>query len=346
MKMTAAVLEQCRQPLQLIELEIPKLKRGQVLVKIAYSAICRSQLMEINGLRGHDRWLPHLLGHEASGVVVDVGAEVTKVKPDDEVILTWIKSSGIESATPLFTYSGRTINAGPVTTFSNYAVVSENRVVLKASCLDLEAAVLFGCALATGAGMALHEINALDSDPILVLGLGGVGMAALLALVANGSRRILAIDKDPAKCALAKSFGVRAEKFSTRDEMLSAVKRFSRDGVKYCIEAGGSTETIELGFAALNPQSGTLLFASHPPKGDTISLDPHQLISGKQIKGSWGGGISPDVDIPVLAELFTGPKTPLETLTKNKFPLAKINEAVTQFSEGKVFRSILVMEHP
>ena len=115
MKMTAAVLEQCGKPLHLLDLEIPKLRRGQVLVKIAYSAICRSQLMEIEGLRGHDKWLPHLLGHEASGVVVEVGPEVTKVKPDDEVILTWIKSSGIESPTPVFTHNGRTINAGPVT---------------------------------------------------------------------------------------------------------------------------------------------------------------------------------------------------------------------------------------
>ena len=345
MKMTAAVLEQCGKPLQLLDLEIPKLRRGQVLVKIAYSAICRSQLMEIEGLRGHDKWLPHLLGHEASGVVVEVGPEVTKVKPDDEVILTWIKSSGIESPTPVFTHNGRTINAGPVTTFSNYSVVSENRVVMKAGCLDLEAAVLFGCALATGAGMALHEIKALDTDPILVLGLGGVGMAALLALVANGNKRILAVDKDAAKCALAKSFGVYAKQFSTPEELFSSVEDFSRDGVKYCIEAGGSVETIELGFATLHPQHGTLLFASHPPEGDTISLDPHQLICGKQIRGSWGGGTSPDVDVPILAELLTSPRTPLKLLTRSKFPLTKINEAVSQFSTGRVFRSILVMEH-
>ena len=119
--MTAAVLEECGKPLQLLDLEIPRL-RGQVLVKIAYSAICRSQLMEINGLRGHDQWLPHLLGHEASGVVIDVGDEVKKVKAGDEVILTWIKSSGIEAVTPQYSHNGRAINAGPITTFSTHSI--------------------------------------------------------------------------------------------------------------------------------------------------------------------------------------------------------------------------------
>ena len=167
----AAVLEECGKPLRLLDLEIPKLKRGQVLVKIAYSAICRSQLMEIGGHRGPDRWLPHLLGHEASGTVADVGPEVTKVKPGDDVILTWIKSSGIESETPKYNHNGRTINAGPITTFSTWSIVSENRVVPKPSQLGMDVAVLFGCALATGSGMVLNELKPTATDSVIVLDL-------------------------------------------------------------------------------------------------------------------------------------------------------------------------------
>ena len=212
MKMTAAVLEECGKPLQLLDLEIPRLERGQVLVKIAYSAICRSQLMEIRGSRGHDQWLPHLLGHEASGVVVDIVLK-TKVKAGDEVILTWIKSSGIEATTPQYSHNGRVINAGPITTFSTHSIVSENRVVLKPTGLGLDVAVLFGCALATGSGMVLSELRPSKTSSVIVLGLGGVGMAALLTLVASGIKNVLAVDTDPAKCEWAASFGVKAEVF-------------------------------------------------------------------------------------------------------------------------------------
>ena len=345
MKIIAAVLEQCGQPLQLLELEIPKLERGQVLVKIAYSAICRSQLMEINGLRGRDPWLPHLLGHEASGTVVDVGAEVTKVAPGDDVILTWIQSSGIESATPEYSYQGRIINAGPITTFSNYSIVSENRVVLKPDELDMEVAALFGCALATGSGMALNELDIKMDQSVLVLGLGGVGMSALLTLLAMGVKNVFAADMAKARCELAAKFGANAFLFESGSELEAAITQNIPHGLDYCIEAGGSTDSIELGFTLVNADSGKLLFASHPPSGQKIELDPHQLIRGKSIKGSWGGQINPDKDIPVLMEIFAKNKTDLRELTKDKFTLQEINTAVSLFDKGDVFRPIITMGH-
>lgn len=345
MIMIAAVLERCGHPLRLLELEIPKLQRGQVLVKIAYSAICRSQLMEIDGLRGHDKWLPHLLGHEASGVVVEVGAEVTKVQPGEEVILTWVKSSGIESATPTYTHEGQAINAGPVTTFSNFSIVSENRVVAMPPGLEMDVAVLFGCALATGSGMALKEIEPKNTDTILVLGLGGVGMAALITLVASGHKKVIAVDKDEDKCRTAKNFGATSLRFNSERELLLSLSKIAPRGVDYCIEAGGTAATIELGFSTLNPTTGALVFASHPPKDQRISLDPHELIRGKSIKGSWGGGIDPDRDIPKLARLHKHAATPLRTLVGNKYPLEKINDAVAAFNKQEIFRPILVMDH-
>ena len=343
MKMTAAVLEQCGQPLQLMELDIPPLQRGQVLVKIAYSAICRSQLMEIGGHRGQDKWLPHLLGHEASGTVVDVGADVTKVAPGDDVILTWIKSAGIESATPQYCHNGRPINAGPVTTFSNYSIVSENRAVLKPDQLDMDVAVLFGCALATGSGMVLNELKPEANDSVIVLGLGGVGMAALLTLIAMKAKNLIAVDTDPSKCEMARSFGVNAILCKSMKELHASLRKFLRNGADYCIEAGGSTESIELGFSLLNPAGGTLLFASHPATGEKIRLDPHELIRGKQIKGSSGGGLKPDIDIPTVANLFYDNKLSISRFIENKFSLSDINEAVRMFATGKIFRPILVM---
>ena len=345
MKLTAAVLEECGKPLKILDLEIPKLARGQVLVKIAYSAICRSQLMEINGLRGHDKWLPHLLGHEASGTIVDVGAEVTKVRPGDEVILTWIKCSGIESTTPQYSYDGRTINAGPITTFSNYSVVSENRIALKPKGLDMDVAVLFGCALATGSGMVLKELDIHPEQSVVVLGLGGVGMGALLTLVAMGHKKLVAVDSDQAKCTMAESFGSCAICSDSAGTILTSGPEFASDGFDICVEAGGSVATIELGFSLLKAATGVLLFASHPPQGDRLRVDPHELIVGKQIRGSWGGALEPDLDIPTLATIFAEAGERLHRLTASRFRLSEINEAVTLFSNGKIFRPILKMEH-
>jgi S-(hydroxymethyl)glutathione dehydrogenase/alcohol dehydrogenase len=344
-KMTAAVLEECGKPLQLLDLEIPKLKRGQVLVKIAYSAICRSQLMEINGFRGSDPWLPHLLGHEASGIVVDAGAGVTKVKPGDEVILTWIKSSGIESDPPQYSHNGRIINAGPITTFSNYSVVSENRVVLKPVELDFDAAVLFGCALATGSGMVLNEAGITVNDTVVVLGLGGVGVGALLTLLARRVKKIVAFDTALQRCEFARALGVTAIHLTDRDLVASTLKSLLPDGADYCIEAGGSKESIELGFEMINPSHGRLIFASHPPTGEKICLDPHQLIAGKTVTGSWGGATEPDNDFPVLANLFLKAEVSLSELVKTKYFLWDINRALQDFTHGKIFRAILIMEH-
>lgn len=342
MKMTAAVLEKCGKPLQLLDLEIPKLKRGQVLVKIAYSAICRSQLMEIGGHRGPDRWLPHLLGHEASGTVVDVGAEVTKVTPGDDVILTWIRSSGIESDTPEYTHNGRTINAGPITTFSTYSIVSENRVVPKPSQLDMDIAVLFGCALATGSGMILNELKPVATDSVVVLGLGGVGISALLTLLATGVEQVIAIDPDPKKIELAETLGVTAIQYESEQSVLANVRHFLPSGADFCVEAAGATGTIELGFSLINERTGQLLFASHPPTGELISLDPHHLIRGKQIRGSWGGATRPDADVPLISKLFIEKKLPLMALTKDRFLLKDINIALDLFKGNKIIRPIIV----
>ena len=127
----AAVLFKLQKKLRIIDLKIPELKKGQVLVKILYSSICKSQLMEINGGRDNKKWLPHLLGHEGSGIIIKIGDAVSKVKIGDEVILTWIRSSGVESANPMYEFHNQIINAGKVTTFSNYSIVSENRIIKK-----------------------------------------------------------------------------------------------------------------------------------------------------------------------------------------------------------------------
>ena len=118
----AAVLSEIGKPLQIIDkIKIPKLREGQVLVKIHYAGLCHSQLKEIAGERGEDRYIPHMLGHEGTGKVIEIGKKVKKVSVGDDVILTWIKGKGVNEGGSIYkTQAGKIINAGPITTFSNY----------------------------------------------------------------------------------------------------------------------------------------------------------------------------------------------------------------------------------
>ena len=342
---SAAVLEKLGQPLVIKDIELPELLRGQVLIKVFFSGVCRSQLMEVHGKRGDDPWLPHLLGHEGSGTVVAIGDGVTKVKPGDEVILGWVKGEGLEAPGAKYRCADQIINSGRVTTFSNYSIVSESRVVKKPAGLPFDIAILFGCALPTGAGMVLNELRPSAGSSVIVLGLGGIGLSALIALKAIGIKMIIAIDISEEKLELAKQLGA-THIFNAIDEgFRQAVLELTSGGADICVESGGQVSTIELGFSLIRKGGGKLLFASHPPEGEMIRLAPHELISGKQIAGSWGGATSPDQDIPGMFEIFSDANIPLGSLITRRYSLKQINEALDDLEAGTVFRPLIVMDH-
>jgi S-(hydroxymethyl)glutathione dehydrogenase/alcohol dehydrogenase len=342
----AAVLEKIGAPLALKHIRLPDLLFGQVLVKVMFSGVCRSQLMEIQGGRGIDRWLPHLLGHEGSGIVMKLGPGVSKVKIGDEVILGWLKGEGIDAPGAKYLCKNEVINAGCVTTFSNYSVVSESRLVKKPQGLAFDEAILFGCALPTGAGMVLNELKPAPNKSVVVLGLGGIGLSALLALKALGVAPIIAIDISDAKLDFAKQLGADYVFNSSEDGLYDAVISLTNGGADYCVESGGLISTIELGFSLVRKGGGKLIFASHPSHGEKIALDPHDLISGKRICGSWGGGSKPDVDIPKLHSLLTRGNFSLANLITKRYLLEEINEALCDLECGRVFRPLIVMAHP
>lgn len=340
----AAVLESFGR-LEVMDLDSLPLEYGQVLVKILFSGVCRSQLMEVRGDRGHDPWLPHLLGHEGSGVVVAIGEGVVKVAPGDEVILGWVKGTGIDAVGARYRSSGRIINSGRVTTFSTYSVVSENRLVKKPAQMPLAAAVLFGCALPTGAGMVLNELKPSPESSVVVLGLGGVGISALVALRAIRNRMVIAIDIVEEKLEIARQLGATYVFNAATEELPQSVFDITNGGADFCIESGGRVSTIELGYSLIRKGGGKMLFASHPPEGDVILLAPHDLISGKQIAGSWGGATSPDQDIPKMWKLMKDVRIPLESLLGKHYSLEQINDALTDIEAGMVFRPLIVMNH-
>jgi len=344
-KIKAAVLFELNKPLEIRTIKRRPLESGQVFVKILYSGVCRSQLMEVSGLRGDDRWLPHLLGHEGSGVVEDVGPDVEKFKKGDEVILSWIKGNGIEAQGAIYDSDDVVINSGKVTTFSNYSVVSENRLTKKPKNLGFDMAILFGCALPTGAGMVINEINVNLESSVVVIGLGGIGLSAIAMLLSLKIKNIIAIDISAKKLDLVKSWGVNHTIDASKPNIQELVQEIFPDGAEYCIESAGRVSTIELGFSLVNRNKGKLLFASHPPEGEKIRLSPHELISGKTISGSWGGAIDPDRDIPILYHNFISADFPLNSLLTKPYSLPDINKALEDLESGKVLRPLIKMEH-
>lgn len=347
LKFRGAILRKIKKPLFISsELTIPVLKRGQVLVKLAYSGICKSQLMEIQGKRGEDKYLPHLLGHEGSGVVVAVGPGVKKVKPKNRIVLTWIKCKGIDAGTPTFLdTSFGNINAGKVTTFNEFAVISENRCVALPAHIPMDVGALLGCAVLTGFGIITRELKPKQGSCIAIFGLGGIGMSALIACLSLSPSKLIAVDINSKKLKLAKALGATHCINATNKNPVEEIKNLTLNaqGADYSVDCSGFASTIEQAFDSIK-RGGKTVFASHPEAGQKISIDPFELINGKTLHGSWGGSSRPDIDIPLIGKLIKSKKIDLEKLISKKYTIKNINKAISDFQAGKVLRPLIKFE--
>ena len=167
--MKAAVLVQSKAPLEVVDVKLPDgLVYGQVHVKIHFSGICGAQINEIEAVKGPDKFLPHLLGHEASGTVLRIGPGVKTVKPNDRVVLHWRPSAGIQSEAPKYDWNGRTVNAGWVTTFNEEAFISENRLTVIPDTFPLRLAPLFGCAITTATGVVNNDAQVKIGQSVVI----------------------------------------------------------------------------------------------------------------------------------------------------------------------------------
>lgn len=341
MKIKAAVLVQINQPLVLMDLEVPVLQKGQVLVNIIYSGICRTQINEISGLKGDDPYLPHTLGHEGSGIVMECGAGVTKVKPGDHVIMTWIKGDGLHA--PQTIYKGEMdVNSGAISTFMNHAVISENCLIPISSKICLRQAALFGCAIPTGAGIVYNEIQLEKKHSLAIFGIGGIGASALLAARSTGVFQLIAVDVEQSKLDLAKRLGAtHAIHARLEDPLASILKITEGRGVDFAIEAAGHKSSMEIAFKSVKNNGGKCVLAGNTPKGIFIESDPFDFIKGKILAGSWGGGVRPDRDIPIFLERFLNSELKIENLISYTEKLTSINEALALMKTQKSARILL-----
>jgi len=346
MKTRAAVLRETGRPLVIEELELPELKAGQALVRIACSGVCHSQLNEIKGLKGEDAFLPHALGHEGAGTVEAVGPEVNKVKPGDSVVLSWIKGSGHDVPSTIYRDSnGSAVNSGAIATFMEYAVISENRVTPVSLALPPDIAALLGCAVATGAGAVFNTAGVTPGSTVAVFGAGGIGLCAIQAAASKKAEKIIAVDIREHKLATARDFGATHTVNSSEKEPAQAITALTDGrGADYAIEATGVREMMEQSFLSVRNNGGTAVIVGNLPHREKISIDPFALICGKHIVGSWGGDTVPERDFPLYADLYLSGDFKLDALITHRFPLEDINRAFDALEQGRVGRAIIELQ--
>ena len=343
-KMQAAVLESLKNDLKIDEIELPsKLEFGQVLVQVKYSGICGSQIGEINGVKGEDKFLPHLLGHEGSGKVLSIGPNVTRFEKGDHVVMHWRPSLGIQSSTPNYNRNGKKINAGLVTTFNEYSIVSENRLTKIPKKYPLELASLYGCAVTTGFGVIENNAEVKIGQSVIVVGAGGVGLNITQAAKLRNAFPIISVDLFQNRLELSKKFGathtiLNDGKSNWQDEAKEILNNKKAD---FVIDNTGNSKVIELCYELTN-ETGRTILVGVPNVSEKASIYTLPLHFGKKIIGSHGGDARPHLDIPRYMNLEKQGFFSTNELITEVFDLKDINKAITKIKNGSLTGRCLI----
>lgn len=331
MKFKAAILNKSKSDLIVDDIILNNsLETGQILVKLNYSGLCRSQINEIDALKGKDKFLPHLLGHEGSGTIVDMKTTRNDLNKGDNVILHWMKGKGIESATPKYKWGRRNLNAGWVTTFNEYAVVSENRITpFSTNKISKKVASLFGCCLTTGFGTINNYSKVKIGDEILIIGLGGVGLNLVLGANIVGANRVYGVEREQFNLNLAKKYGL----FKGYRDIKKINKKFDK-----VIDTTGNVNLIEKGYECTSDK-GIFTMIGIPEKNKRPRFKTLPLHFNKTINGSHGGFINPSEDINKYINIINTKKINLEKQIGRAYSLENINVALKDFrkkSNGRI----------
>jgi len=340
--MKSAILIENKKPLIVADVELPaKLKFGQVLVKICYSGICGAQIDEIDAVKEADKYLPHLLGHEGSGIVEKIGEGVTTVKPNDHVVLHWRKSTGIESSSAKYSWNGKQVNAGRITTFSEKAIISENRLTAIPSNFDMRLASLFGCSVLTAFGVVNNDAKIKIGQSVLIFGIGGVGLNIVQAASMVSAYPIVGVDLHENKINMGKKFGLTHGLIADSNDLNNKIYNIiGSKGADISIETTGIPKVIEQAYE-LTASDGKTILVGVP--NDKISIYSLPLHFEKILTGSHGGDAVPNIDIPRYIRLINQKKMTLENIITHEFNLKEINSAIDLLRSGKAGRIIIKM---
>jgi len=343
MKTTAAILVEANRPLEIVDLDVPALKPGQAIVEMSHTGVCHTQLLEVRGHRGDDPYLPHCLGHEGSGVVRDIGADVTRVATGDAVVCSWIKGEGCNTPGSVYQWGGHDVNAGGITTFQRFAVISENRLTKMPDGVSMRDAAMIGCAVPTGVGAVLNTAAAQQGESIAVFGCGGVGLCAIAGAVIAGCSPVIAVDLLPDKLALATQMGATHTVDASTGNVIDAVHAACDGRLDIAIEATGVPAVMAQTLEAVRMQGGRAVVIGNAKHGQTLSFDPKQLNMGKRLLGTWGGDCLPPRDVPRFGRFIADGRLNLAPLIGRTYALEQINTALDDLEAGSVARPMVCL---
>ncbi len=329
--MKSAVLTSLNQPLSWEDVELTPLKAGQVKVKILTSGLCGAQLMEIAGLKGNAKFLPHLMGHEGCGIVEGIGEGVS-LQIGQKVVMHWMVGTGIESPFPEYIFRGKKISSGKVTTIGEYSICSENRLTPVSYAVPNELCSLLGSGMTTALGAINNEAEVKIGENALVLGCGGLGLNLIQGLNLVGANDIVVADiKDKEKLAI---FNGATRFINLKEKNFLLENKFD-----VIFDTTGHAELIQDSLKLL-ADNGRFVMVGQPKSPFAVDSSLFGA-KGKRIIATQGGKTNPTVDIPRYASMFVSGKLKFKNIITNVFPMREINSAVNMLKDGNCGRIIL-----
>lgn len=367
MKSKTAVIYKPNEPLVVEELEVDEPKAGEVRVKMAYAGLCHSDLHVMDGDLPVGM-MPMALGHEGAGVVESVGPGVTRIKPGDHVVLTFIPSCGkcrwcVSGMTNMCDL-GAGILQGPqmdgtyrlhnkngqdvgqmcmISTFSEYTIANQDSVCVIDKSYPLDVACLVGCGVATGFGAAVNRAKVTPGSSVLVIGVGGIGMNAVQGAKASSASIIIAADVNDKKLEWAKEFGATHTINASKEDVVMRAREITNGvGVDFAFEAIATPPTIGQAFAATAKCGTVVVIGLTPATAETIPISPLNLVLLQQsIMGTLYGSSNPQYEIPKLLGLHQHGQIKLNELITHTYKLDEVNEGYADLLAGKNLRGII-----
>jgi S-(hydroxymethyl)glutathione dehydrogenase/alcohol dehydrogenase len=364
MRITAAVLHDVNKPYSIETVELDPPRRGEVLVKVGATGVCRSDLHFQKGEATIA--LPAVLGHEGSGTVLAVGEGVTLVKPDDRVILSFVPNCGhcpscetgrphlcdeharttgklFDNTSRLHTLAGQDLaHMGKVACFAEYAVVPEAGCIPAPAGLDFPQMALIGCSVTTGVGAALFNAEVQPGDSVAVIGCGGVGLNVLQGARLAGATTIVAVDVKAAALDFARKFGATHTVNPRTEDAVGRVKAITGGGVHWAFEAYGGGATTRMAVDMVRKR-GTAVIVGIAPIGDDAVIEPLVITRmEKTIRGCYYGTARPRQDMPRIADWYGRGLLDIDGLVTRRYTLADINRAYEDLDTDAVGRGVIV----
>lgn len=369
MKTRAAVAFEAKKPLEIVELDLEGPKAGEVLVEIMATGICHTDAYTLDGLDSEGLF-PSVLGHEGAGIVREVGAGVTSVKPGDHVIplytpecrqcksclsgktnlCTAIRATQgkglMPDGTSRFSYKGQTIfHYMGCSTFSNFTVLPEIAVAKIREDAPFKTSCYIGCGVTTGVGAVVNTAKVQVGENIVVFGLGGIGLNVLQGARMAGANKIIGVDINPDREEWGRRFGMTDfidARGKSREETIAAILALTDGGADFTFDCTGNTEVMRTALEACHRGWGTSIIIGVAEAGKEISTRPFQLVTGRNWRGTAFGGAKGRTDVPKIVDWYMNGKIEIDPMITHVLSLEEINKGFDLMHAGESIRSVVV----